>query len=77
MTTKAYLHCLIDELPDSDLVIAERLLEALCDDPSFDGTQDTAPETPAEAAAVAEAYEDIKAGRVVSHEEIMREFNLR
>ncbi len=80
MTTKAYLHHLIDEIADCDLVVVESVLEALCDDPSLDGTLDTSPETPEtpeEAAAVAEAYEDIKAGRVISHEDVKREFSVR
>ena len=82
MTTKERLHQLVDELAESDVATAERILEALRDTvvvreySIYDAPVDDEPETPEEAAAVAEAYEDIKAGRVVSHEEVMRRFGL-
>ena len=61
------------------LELAVRLLEYLRNrgkDPVISALlrapQDDEPETPEEAAVVREAYKDISAGRVVSHEEARR-----
>jgi hypothetical protein len=78
VTTREKLHQLIDQLPRQELRAAERYLEYLRDSqgalPSFlaEAPIDDEPETPEEAAAVAEAWEDVSAGRLVSHEEAQR-----
>ena len=41
-----------------------------------DAAVDDEPDTGAERAAVAEAHEDLAAGRVISHEHIRREFGI-
>ncbi len=82
MTIKEELRRLVDELPESELFVAKRFLEYLRNmgDPVFramlEAPEDDEPETEEERAAVAEAQEDFKAGRVVSHQELKREFGL-
>lgn len=81
MTVKEDLHRLIDELPEHD---ARRLLrelggraaEALRGYPRSlrEAPLDDEPETEEERLGVAEALEDLAAGRVVSHEDVRREF---
>ena len=82
MKSRQRLHLLIDQLPDHDIPTIERVLEAFFDSNtspgwSIDDAPEGEPDSPEEAVLVAEAYEDIRAGRVVSHEEIKREFGLR
>jgi CO dehydrogenase/acetyl-CoA synthase beta subunit len=82
MTIKEELHRLVDELPESESHAAKRFLEYLRNmgDPvlraMLEAPEDDEPETEEERAAVAEAQEDFKAGRVVSHQELKREFGL-
>ncbi len=83
MTTREMLHRLVDELPDSELQAArrmlnylrltgdDRLLETLLEAPF-----DDEPETPEEAAAVAEAWEAVRRGEVVPLDEVRRELGL-
>jgi len=77
MTTRDELRHLADEL-DADA--AREALARLQDLrlPRFlrDAPTDDEPETEEERAAVAEAEADLAAGRVVSHDEIRREFGL-
>ena len=80
MTTKERLHQLIDALPESELGAAEHFLKALCKGDDLllrileEAPEDDEPETEEERAAVEEAWEDVKRGRLVSSEEIHREF---
>lgn len=79
MSSKDTLHHLVDTLPDSEIDEAERYLRALqTDDPVLrtllTAPLDDEPETDEERAAVAEAYEDVRQGRLVSMEEIERQF---
>lgn len=82
MTIKEELHRLVDELPKSELHSAKRFLEYLRNmgDPVLqalmEAPYDDEPETDEERAAVAEAQEDFKAGRVVSHQELKHELGL-
>ena len=82
MTIKEELHRLVDELPENESHAAKRFLEYLRNmgDPvlraMLEAPEDDEPETEEERAAVAEAQEDFKAGRVVSHQELKREFGL-
>jgi hypothetical protein len=77
MTTKQDLHQLIDELPEWALPDAERLLGPLrssCTDPVLrafmEAPLDDEPETPEELAAMEEAREDIRQGRLVPWETV-------
>ncbi|MBI2170458.1 MAG: hypothetical protein HYU30_00325 [Chloroflexi bacterium] len=80
--TRTALRKLIDQLPESELVAAHRYLRYLRDegDPVLQALLnapiDDEPETEEERRAVEEAKEDIRAGRVVSLEEIKKEFGL-
>jgi len=73
---KAELHRLIDELPESELHAARRFLEYLRDqtDPLLralrNAPPDDEPETEEERQAVAEAWEDVRAGRLIPDEEL-------
>jgi hypothetical protein len=68
------LHRLVDQLPEAALNALEEWLAGY--DPVLwallTAPEDDEPETEEERAAVAEAYEDLKAGRVVSLEEEKR-----
>lgn len=80
ITSRTKLHQLVDELPESEIAAAERFLAYLrhVQDPVLrallEAPEDDEPETEEERAAVAEAYKDLKAGRVVGHEQIKRDF---
>ncbi len=79
MSTKETLHRLVDSLPNDALAEAERYLTALqTSEPVLrmllSAKPDDEPETEEERAAVAEAYEDVRAGRLVPMAEIEREF---
>ncbi len=80
--TRTALRKLIDQLPESELVAAHRYLCYLRDegDPFLQALKnapiDDEPETEEERKAVAEAWEDVKAGRVFTLEEVKRELGL-
>ncbi len=81
MTTRDELHHLIDELPERDLSLYFGILDKFRhgeDDPLLRklllAPLDDEPLTGEERAALEEGLEDIRRGRLVSHEEIMREF---
>ena len=81
MATKESLHRLVDALPEGAWDEAERYLQALqTDDPVLRALLlapwDDEPETDEERAAVEEAREDLRQGRTVSMDEVMREFEL-
>ncbi|MBI5281702.1 MAG: hypothetical protein HY858_08485 [Candidatus Solibacter usitatus] len=63
---RQHLHQLLDELPESELW---KVRLALC--PS-----DDEPVTDQEAAALLRAEEEVRSGRVVSHEDVLKEFGL-
>lgn len=75
------LHTLIDRLPAQELSAAQRFLEFLATSPAYraalSAVPDDEPVTDADAAAIRRAQEDIRAGRVVSHDDILQEFGLR
>ena len=82
MVTREELHQIVDWLPDAMLAAGgqagldflkqtDPVLYALVTAP-----EDDEPETEEERAAVAEAYEDIAQGNVISHEELIRELGL-
>ncbi len=76
------MHKLIDRLPKSEWEAVYRVLEERMakHDPVLraflNAPEDDEPESEEERAAVEEAYEDLKAGRVVSDEELKRELGL-
>jgi hypothetical protein len=73
MSVKERLHHLVDNLPDSEAAVAERVLEALSASthgglPAVlsNAPADDEPYTEQERAAVQEAYEAIRRGEVLS-----------
>lgn len=83
ITTKERLHCLIDDLPESILPEAERLLESLRSgqqDPILraflEAPLDDEPDLPEDTAGDQEAWEDLKAGRVYSLEKVRKDLDL-
>ena len=82
MTTKEHLHHLVEELPESALPEAERLLDGLRDgDAELPRVLREAPwddelVTEDERAATKEAYEAIARGEVYTLEEVKRELGL-
>jgi hypothetical protein len=82
MTSRASLHRLIDDLPETEISRAERVLEALSETaerPLYtleNAPEDDEPETPEEAAAVAEAWRGHKQGKSLTTQELKRELGL-
>jgi hypothetical protein len=82
MAPRDNLHRLVDSLPESELVRAERVLEALRQvaEPPYrpleEAPVDDEAETPEERAAVEEARSDVAGGRVISHGEAKRRWGL-
>jgi hypothetical protein len=79
--TREALHELIDRIPESEIVGAQRVLERLERDAAFRAAMyaplDDEPVTAEDAEAIARARRDLQAGRVISHDEILREFGIR
>ena len=75
------LHDLVDRIPEEELPVAQRFLEYLAVSPAYRAALSAAPDdepvTEADATAIARAREDIRAGKVISHDDILREFGLR
>lgn len=77
---KKEIHQLVDKLPESDLHAAKRFLQYLTslkeEDPVLKALKnapwDDEPLTEEDIKALEEAHEDVKAGRIVSHEEAKR-----
>ncbi len=82
MTTKATLHQIIEELPESELVAAERFPAYLRDmaDPVrralLTAPWDDEPETEDERQAVQEARDELARGEVYPLDEVRRELGL-
>ena len=82
MSSRDSLHRLIEDLPESELVRAERVLEVLKE--TAEGslhTLENAPdddvlETPEEAAAVAQAWQEHRAGKSLTTKELKRDLGL-
>ena len=74
------LHSLIDRLPDQEIGPAARFLQYLASHPAFrsalSAPVDDEPVTEDDAKAFERAKNDLRAARVVSHEEVLREFGL-
>jgi hypothetical protein len=79
--TREALHELVDRIAESDIIAAQRLLERLASDASFraalSAPLDDEPVTFGDAEAIARAHADLRAGKVVSHDEVLHEFGIR
>ncbi|MBI4504565.1 MAG: hypothetical protein HY691_03440 [Chloroflexi bacterium] len=77
---RADLRRLVDQLPESELHTARRFLLRCVHDPLLrkllEAPEDDEELTEEDVVALAEAYEDIKAGRVYTLEEVKRELGL-
>lgn len=75
------LHDLVDRIAEDELPTAKRFLEYLATNPAYraalSAPLDDEPVTEADGAAIARAHDEVRSGKVVSHEEILREFGLR
>jgi hypothetical protein len=75
------LHALVDQIPDAEISAAQRFLEYLASSAAFraalSAPPDDEPVTQGDAEAIRCAHQDVQAGRVVSHDEILREFGVR
>jgi len=81
LRTREVVHRLVDALPDSELLEAKRALERLAGRTTLaeflaNAPLEDEPISPQEEAAAREAWADVTAGRVISDEEIDREFGL-
>lgn len=78
MTTREKLHCVVDELSESDLATTLRIVETHRHDPMLqalaNAPEDDEPWTDEEEAAVAEGRADLAAGRTLSHAELLRKY---
>ena len=74
------LHELIDRIPEEELAAARRFLEYLSVSPAYraalSAPPDDEPVTESDAAAISRAQEQVRAGKTVPHEDVMREFGL-
>jgi hypothetical protein len=79
--TRESLHELIDRIPEEQIAAAQRFLEALATSAAFRAARsapsDDEPITSGDAEAIARSQRDIQAGKVVSHEDVLREFGVR
>ena len=75
------LHDLVDRIAEDELPTARRFLEYLATSPAYraalSAPPDDEPVTEADAAAIARARDEVRVGKVVSHEEILREYGSR
>jgi hypothetical protein len=75
------LHDLVDRIPEEELPAARRFLEYLVVSPAYRSAliapRDDEPVTEGDAAAITRAAEDVRAGRIVSHDDVLREFGLK
>ncbi len=70
-----------NRIPEEELPTAKRFLEYLAASPAYraalSAPQDDEPLTEADAMAIARAHDEVRAGKVISHDEILREFGAR
>ncbi len=76
--TRQVLHDLVERIPEEELTTAQRFLEYLASNPALRAVltalPDDEPVTEDDAAAISRAEADIRASRIVSHEDILGEF---
>jgi hypothetical protein len=79
--SRGTLHELVDRIPEEELAAARRFLEYLAVSPAWravlSAPPDDEPVTEADEAAIARAGSEVRAGKVISHDDILREFGLR
>ena len=75
------LHELVDRIPEEEIPAAKRFLEYLAIGPAYraawSAPQDDEPVTEADAIAIARTTGEVRAGKVIPHDEVLREFGLR
>jgi hypothetical protein len=75
------LHDLVNRIPEEELPAATRFLEYLAISPAYrtalSAPLDDEPVTEEDVTAIETARNEVLAGRVASHDEILREFGLR
>jgi hypothetical protein len=75
------LHDLVDRIPEEELPAAKLFLQYLAVNPAYraalSAPLDDEPLTQADIAAIATTRDEIRAGKVVAHDEILREFGLQ
>lgn len=75
------LHQLIDCIPDDELPAAKRFLQFLALKPAYRTALSAPPDdecvTERDAAAIAQGREEVRGGKSVPHDDILREFGLR
>lgn len=82
MTAREALHLIVDDLPEDDLATARRVLEGLraTSDPVvralLSAPPDDEPDTDDADGGLTEARDEARAGRQVSHEEMLRQLGL-
>ena len=79
MSSRQQLHDLVEQLPETEVPAAHRVLQALCLDPVqlslLTAPYDDEPETEEERAAVQQAREELARGEVIPFEDVQREFD--
>jgi len=76
------LHDLVGRIPEEEPAVAKRFLEYLAVSPANRAALSPAPDdepvvTQADVRTIARARDEVRAGKLVSHEDILREFGLR
>ena len=75
------LHHLVDRIPAEELSAAQRFLEYLAVNQPYrtvlSASADDEHVTDGDAKAIAQAQDDVRSGKISSHDEILREFGLR
>jgi hypothetical protein len=75
------LHELVDRIPEEELTAAQRFLEYLAVSPAYRAAlpapADDKPVTATDAAAYTRAQEELRSGKVVPHDDVLREFGWR
>lgn len=82
-TLKAELHSLVDMLPEHSAAVVKKCMEFMLKEQDdvvirafINAPEDDEPTTTEDLAAIAEAREDIKAGRVFSLDEVKRDLGI-
>ena len=74
------LHDLVDRIPDEELPAAQRFLEYLAVNPAYraawSAPPDDEPVTEGDAGAISRAREEVRTGKAVAHDEVLREFGV-
>ena len=75
------LHDLVDRILEEELAAAQRFLEYLAVRPAYraalSAPLDNEPVTAGDADAIARAQGELSTGKIVPHEDVLREFGLR